>query len=580
MSVLDQINSPADLKKLSTEELPELSRELRTFLIDTILHSGGHFAGNLGVVELTIALHYVLNSPDEPIIWDVGHQAYVHKILTGRKQFLHQIRQTHGISGFPKRDEHIHDVFGTGHSSTAISAALGFAVAHQRKGPDERIFTAVVGDGALTGGMAFEALNHAALSNARLLVVVNDNSIGIDPNTGAMSQMLGKMQANSPNWFTEMGFHYSGPVDGHDVRSLVDKLRELRHASFPHVLHVKTIKGKGYAPAEKEQTRWHSTAAYVKLEPAEKQPSEKVVKYQDVFGETLCELAALDERVCGVTPAMPSGSGMRKAMDLYPNRFWDVGIAEQHAVTFSAALALSGDIPFCSVYSTFLQRAYDQVIHDVALQQAPVIFCVDRAGLVGEDGPTHHGSFDLAFLQPVPDVVVVAPKDEEELRALMYSAMQDRSKPWFIRYPKGYGTGIDWKTPLRQIPVGTGSLLHLGTRIALLTIGTATAAAQAAAHASGINPSLVHMRFLKPLDTGLLQAIMDQHDVLITVEDGSIIGGLGAAVASYSAQQQWKGQLVTLGIPDYFPAHGSNNDLQHEAGYDVAGILNTLNRFV
>ncbi|MEY3984275.1 MAG: hypothetical protein RL160_1834 [Bacteroidota bacterium] len=580
MSVLDQINNPADLKKLSTEQLPELSRELRTFLIETILHSGGHFAGNLGVVELTVALHYVLNSPEEPIIWDVGHQAYVHKILTGRKQFLHQIRQTHGISGFPKRDENIHDVFGTGHSSTAISAALGFAVAQQGQDPRERIYTAVVGDGALTGGMAFEALNHAALSNTRLLVVVNDNSIGIDPNTGAMSQMLGKMHTNSPNWFTEMGFHYSGPVDGHDVCSLVDKLRELRHASFPHVLHVKTIKGKGYAPAEKEQTRWHSTAAYVKLEPAEKQPSEKAVKYQDVFGETLCELAALDERVCGVTPAMPSGSGMRKAMDIYPNRFWDVGIAEQHAVTFSAALALAGKIPFCTVYSTFLQRAYDQIIHDVALQQAPVIFCVDRAGLVGEDGPTHHGSFDLAFLHPVPGAVIVAPKDEEELRALMYTAMHDRSRPWFIRYPKGHGTGIAWKSPWRNIPIGTGSLLHQGTRIALLTIGTTTAAAQAAAHASGLNPSLAHMRFLKPLDTGLLTAIMDQHDVLITIEDGSIIGGLGAAVASFAAQMQWKGQLVNLGIPDYFPPHGYNNDLQHEAGYDVAGILNTLGRFV
>jgi 1-deoxy-D-xylulose-5-phosphate synthase len=579
MPVLDQINSPADLKKLSPEALPELSRELRNFLIETILHSGGHFAGNLGVVELSVALHYVLNSPEEPIIWDVGHQAYVHKILTGRKDLLSRIRQTQGISGFPKRGENIHDVFGTGHSSTAISAALGFAVAQQGQDPRERIYTAVVGDGALTGGMAFEALNHAALSNTRLLVVVNDNSIGIDPNTGAMNQMLGNMKQGRPNWFTEMGFHYSGPVDGHDVVSLVQTLVGLRHAAFPHVLHVKTIKGKGYEPAEKEQTRWHSTAAYVKLEPADKQPLKQAPKYQDVFGETLCELAALDERVCGVTPAMPSGSGMRKAMDLYPNRFWDVGIAEQHSVTFSAALALAGKIPFCSVYSTFLQRAYDQIIHDVALQQAPVIFCVDRAGLVGEDGPTHHGSFDLAFLQPIPGVVIAAPKDEEELRALMYTAMQDRNGPWFIRYPKGHGTGIACDTALRRIPLGTGSLLHQGTRIALLTIGTTTAAAQAAALASGLNPTVAHMRFLKPLDTALLKAIMDQHEILITVEDGSIIGGFGAAVSSFAAQEQWHGQIMKLGIPDDFPAHGHNDDLQKEAGYDTAGILNALMRF-
>ena len=579
MPVLDQINSPADLKKLSPEALPELSRELRNFLIETILHSGGHFAGNLGVVELTVALHYVLNSPEEPIIWDVGHQAYVHKILTGRKELLNQIRQTHGISGFPKRGENIHDVFGTGHSSTAISAALGFAVAQQDQAPNSCIYTAVVGDGALTGGMAFEALNHAALSNTRLLVVVNDNSMGIDPNTGAMNQMLRNMQSGSPNWFTEMGFHYSGPVDGHDVLLLVRTLEALRHDSFPHVLHVKTIKGKGYEPAEKEQTRWHSTAAYVKLEPADKQPVKQVPKYQDVFGETLCELAALDQRVCGVTPAMPSGSGMRKAMDLHPDRFWDVGIAEQHAVTFSAALALAGKIPFCSVYSTFLQRAYDQIIHDVALQQAPVIFCVDRAGLVGEDGPTHHGSFDLAFLQPIPGVVIAAPKDEAELRALMYTAMQDRSAPWFIRYPKGHGTGIAWDAALTCIQPGTGTILQQGTRIALLTIGTTTAAAQAAALASGLNPTVVHMRFLKPLDTALLKAIMNQHEVLITVEDGSVIGGLGAAVASFAAEEQWQGQIIKLGIPDYFPAHGHNSDLQKEAGYDTAGILNALKTF-
>jgi 1-deoxy-D-xylulose-5-phosphate synthase len=573
----EPINSPADLKLLGPEQLPALCQNIRKFLIDTILHNGGHFAGNLGVVELSVALHYVLNSPEEPIIWDVGHQAYVHKILTGRRDLLHTIRKTLGISGFPKRGENPHDVFGTGHSSTAISAALGFALAHRLNTHDQRIFTAVVGDGALTGGMAFEALNHAAVSDARLLIVVNDNSIGIDPNTGAMNQMLRHMETGKPNWFTEMGFHYSGPVDGHNVVQLVHTLEALRNAAFPHVLHIKTLKGKGYEPAEIEQTRWHSTAAFVKLDPASIPALKSVPRYQDVFAETLCELAALDERVCGVTPAMPSGSGMRMAMDRFPERFWDVGIAEQHAVGFSAALALAGKIPFCSVYSTFLQRAYDQVIHDVALQEAPVVFCVDRAGLVGEDGPTHHGSFDLAFLQPIPGVVIAAPKDEEELRALMYSATRDRTRPWFIRYPKGAATGIAWKTPFRNIPVGSGSLLRSGQHIALLTLGTTTASALEAASASGINPTVAHMRFLKPLDEALLLAVMNTHDVLITIEDGCISGGLASAVASFTAAHGWKGRIHSLGIPDYFPSHGSNTDLQREAGYDTAGILHLLN---
>jgi 1-deoxy-D-xylulose-5-phosphate synthase len=578
MPTPEQIKSPADLKLLGPEALPALCSYLRDILIDTILKNGGHFAGNLGVVELSVALHYVLNSPEEPIIWDVGHQAYVHKMLTGRKDILHTIRKMGGISGFPKRGENPHDVFGTGHSSTAISAALGFALANKSVS-DNRIYTAVVGDGALTGGMAFEALNHAAVSNARLLIIVNDNSIGIDPNTGAMNQMLGKMQSGKPNWFTEMGFHYSGPVDGHDVAGLVHTLSELRKASFPHVLHVKTIKGKGYEPAEKEQTRWHSTTAYVKLEPAGEPKPKSKPRYQDVFAETLCELAAMDERVCGVTPAMPSGSGMRLAMDHFPDRFWDVGIAEQHAVGLSAALALAGKIPFCSVYSTFLQRAYDQVIHDVALQQAPVVFCVDRAGLVGEDGPTHHGSFDLAFLQPIPGVVIAAPKDEEELRSLMYSAMLDRSQPWFIRYPKGASSGLAWKTPFRQIPKGSGTLLHNGTRIALLSIGTTTAVAAEAAEASGLNPSLVHMRFLKPLDEALLLAVMNTHDVLITIEDGCITGGLGSAVTAFAAKHQYQGRIHCLGIPDEFPSQGSNAELQKIAAYDTAGILKVLNLY-
>jgi len=579
MQLLDKINEPADLKQLTPDLLPQLCSEIRSFLIDTILQNGGHFAGNLGVVELTVALHYVLHSPAEPIIWDVGHQAYVHKILTGRRQAMNKIRRTHGISGFPKRDENPHDLFGTGHSSTAISAALGFALAAYIEPGQSNIFTAVVGDGALTGGMAFEALNHAAVSHARLLVVVNDNSMGIDPNTGAMNQMLGDMQPEKPNWFTDMGFHYSGPVDGHNVQGLVSTLEALRHQDFPRVLHVKTIKGKGYEPAEREQTRWHSTAAFVKMEPADEQLQEPKIRYQDVFAETLCELAAADTRICGVTPAMPSGSGMRLAMDRFPDRFWDVGIAEQHAVGFSAALALAGKIPFCSIYSTFLQRAYDQVIHDVALQQAPVIFCVDRAGLVGEDGPTHHGSFDLSFLHPIPGVVIAAPMNEAELRNLMYSATLDRSRPWFIRYPKGAGTGMKLPTTFQALPVGEGSLLNSGQRVALLCLGTVSASAQEAAMASGINPTVAHMRFLKPLDTALLDAIMHTHEVLITVEDGSIIGGLGSAVMAHAAAKNWKGIIHPLGIPDVFPAHGSNAFLQKEAGYDTAGILHTLNHY-
>jgi 1-deoxy-D-xylulose-5-phosphate synthase len=451
MELLSQLKQVSDLHAIEHRLLPGLCEELRGELIKIILRQGGHFAGNLGVIELTVALHRVFSSPEDPIVWDVGHQAYPHKMLTGRMSDLHTIRRYNGISGFPKRGENPHDVFGTGHSSTALSAALGMSLAASLKKEIHRTCIAVVGDGALTGGMAFEALNQAAVSQSRLLIVVNDNNIGIDPNTGAMARMLQEMEPGKPNWFTAMGFDYYGPADGHDVLALVEMLERLKAGKLPAVLHVKTIKGKGYEPAEKEQTRFHSAPAWVKLDPA--QPHKEQLRFQDIFGDTLSELAALHPQVCGVTPAMPSGSGMRRVMQEYPDRFWDVGIAEQHAVTLCAGLAAEGMKPFCSVYSTFLQRGYDQLIHDVALQSLPVVFCIDRAGLVGEDGPTHHGSFDLAFLNPIPNLIIAAPRDEAHLRALMHTAAADTGKPWAIRYPRG-GSG----RPMQQIDIPADSL--------------------------------------------------------------------------------------------------------------------------
>lgn len=574
MELLSRVIQPSDLHGIDRQLLPALCEDLRAELIDTILRQGGHFAGNLGVVELTLALHYVFDSPRDPIVWDVGHQAYPHKMLTGRREALASIRRFGGISGFPKRGESPHDTFGTGHSSTALSAALGMALAAGLRDEKERTFIAVVGDGALTGGMAFEALNQAAVSDARLLVVVNDNDIGIDPNTGAMARMLQNMKAGQPNWFTEMGFAYTGPVDGHDVLALAAVLQELKKGKLPAVLHVKTIKGKGYPPAEKEQTRFHSAPAWVKLHPA--QPQAEGLRFQDVFGETLGELAAGNPLVCGVTPAMPSGSGMRRVMEQFPDRFWDVGIAEQHAVTLCAGLAAEGMKPFCSVYSTFLQRGYDQLIHDVALQSLPVVFCIDRAGVVGEDGPTHHGSFDLAFLNPVPNLIIAAPRDESQLRALMHTAAADQEKPWAIRYPRG-GSG----RPFTRLDFPNGSIgraewLLQGSGTAILALGPLCYTAMEAAQIAGSDVGVADMRFLKPLDTAFLDDVFARYQAIITLEDGVIQGGLGTAVAAHAAASGFHGRIRHLGIPDHFPGQGSIAQLWNEMGYDRAGILSAI----
>jgi 1-deoxy-D-xylulose-5-phosphate synthase len=570
MELLSQLKQVSDLHAIEHRLLPGLCEELRGELIKIILRQGGHFAGNLGVIELTVALHRVFSSPEDPIVWDVGHQAYPHKMLTGRMSDLHTIRRYNGISGFPKRGENPHDVFGTGHSSTALSAALGMSLAASLKKEIHRTCIAVVGDGALTGGMAFEALNQAAVSQSRLLIVVNDNNIGIDPNTGAMARMLQEMEPGKPNWFTAMGFDYYGPADGHDVLALVEMLERLKAGKLPAVLHVKTIKGKGYEPAEKEQTRFHSAPAWVKLDPA--QPHKEQLRFQDIFGDTLCELAALHPQVCGVTPAMPSGSGMRRVMQEYPDRFWDVGIAEQHAVTLCAGLAAEGMKPFCSVYSTFLQRGYDQLIHDVALQSLPVVFCIDRAGLVGEDGPTHHGSFDLAFLNPIPNLIIAAPRDEAHLRALMHTAAADTEKPWAIRYPRG-GSG----RPMQQIDIPADSLgkaewLREGSGTVVLALGPLCFAALAAAELAEIPCAVADMRFLKPLDLTFLDTVFAQFDAVITLEDGVVNGGLATAVAAHAAAVNYRGKLRHLGIPDVFPSQGSVAELWKELGYDRDGI--------
>lgn len=570
MELLSQLKQVSDLHAIEHRLLPGLCEELRGELIKIILRQGGHFAGNLGVIELTVALHRVFSSPEDPIVWDVGHQAYPHKMLTGRMSDLHTIRRYNGISGFPKRGENPHDVFGTGHSSTALSAALGMSLAASLKKEIHRTCIAVVGDGALTGGMAFEALNQAAVSQSRLLIVVNDNNIGIDPNTGAMARMLQEMEPGKPNWFTAMGFDYYGPADGHDVLALVEMLERLKAGKLPAVLHVKTIKGKGYEPAEKEQTRFHSAPAWVKLDPA--QPHKEQLRFQDIFGDTLCELAALHPQVCGVTPAMPSGSGMRRVMQEYPDRFWDVGIAEQHAVTLCAGLAAEGMKPFCSVYSTFLQRGYDQLIHDVALQSLPVVFCIDRAGLVGEDGPTHHGSFDLAFLNPIPNLIIAAPRDEAHLRALMHTAAADTGKPWAIRYPRG-GSG----RPMQQIDIPADSLgkaewLREGSGTVILALGPLCFAALEAAERSETPCAVADMRFLKPLDLTFLDTVFAQFDAVITLEDGVVNGGLATAVAAHAAAVNYRGKLRHLGIPDVFPSQGSVAELWKELGYDRDGI--------
>lgn len=616
--LLETIESPADMKRLKPEELIQLSNELRQFIIEVVSSNPGHFGASLGVVELTVALHHVYNSPHDQIIWDVGHQAYGHKILTGRRDVFHTNRKYGGISGFPNPAESEYDAFGVGHSSTSISAALGMAAGNMYNEDDKQV-VAIIGDGSLSGGMAYEALNNAGHAKKNLLVILNDNNISIDPSVGAMKEylldittskrynkvknevwnLLGILNKITPNarsyaqkiengiksiilkqsnLFESLNFRYFGPVDGHDVMHLTDILRDMKNIPGPKLLHVLTQKGKGFAKAEENQTEYHSpgkfnmhTGEIIRTSFDKPQPP----LYQDVFGETILELARTNKKIIGITPAMPTGSSLKIMMDALPDRTYDVGIAEQHAVTFSAGLASTGMIPFCNIYSSFMQRAYDQVIHDVAIQHLPVVFCLDRAGLVGSDGVTHHGAYDLAFFRCIPNMTIASPLNEVELRNMMYTAQLRHEGPVVIRYPRGRGVIVDWKQAFRELETGRGQQLEDGNDLAILTLGPiGNLATEAISMLKEEHISIAHfdMRFLKPLDTQLLDKVFSRFEKIITVEDASIVGGLGSAVIEYMNDNNYKAKILRLGIPDRFVEHGTQEELYHECGFDAAGI--------
>jgi 1-deoxy-D-xylulose-5-phosphate synthase len=623
-SLLEKIDSPDDLKKFQLNELPQVCNDLRNFIIDELSVNPGHFGASLGVVELTVALHYVYNTPYDQLIWDVGHQAYGHKILTGRKKVFNTNRKFKGISGFPKRDESIYDSFGVGHASTSISAALGMSVASQLKNETDRKVIAVIGDGSMTGGMAFEALNNAGGNKSDLLVILNDNNMAIDPNVGGMNRYLlnisksetynrfkkdvwdglGKLDGfgkkarrilqrnqhalknmilKENNIFEAFDFRYFGPIDGHDVVYLTEVLTDLKNIPGPKLLHVITQKGKGFKLAEINQTKYHAPGLFDK-DTGEiyscNCPIDKAPKFQNVFGETLVELAELNEKIVGITPAMPTGCSMNLMFEKMPDRAFDVGIAEQHAVTFSAGLATQGMIPFCNIYSTFMQRAYDQIVHDVAIQKLPVIFCLDRGGLVGEDGPTHHGVFDIAYMRSIPNMIVSAPMDEIELRNLMYTAQLPENKlPFSIRYPRGCGIKPNWRKPFEKIEIGTGRKLTDGKDVALLSIGKAGIFAKRAVKSlenKDISAAHFDMRFVKPIDKKLLTEVFKNFKIIVTIEDGVIQGGFGSAVLEFMAENNFSATVKLLGIPDKFIEHGSPEDLYRECGIDVKGITNSV----
>jgi 1-deoxy-D-xylulose-5-phosphate synthase len=572
--LLDTINSPKELRQLSKDDLPQLAQELRNFIINIVATKEGHLGASLGVVELTIALHYVFNTPEDLLIWDVGHQAYGHKILTERKDIFDTNRQFGGISGFPKRDESTYDAFGVGHSSTSISAALGMAIASQLKG-EKRHHIAVIGDASIASGMAFEGLNHAGVTDANLLVILNDNAIGIDPSVGALKQYLTNVKIGTQkqdNIFEALNFDYSGPIDGHDIFKVISELERLKTVEGPKLLHIITTKGKGLKQAEDNQVTYHAPGKfdaetgeiYVKAETIEPP------KYQDVFGHTIVELAKQNKSIVGITPAMPTGSSLKYMMAEFPDRAFDVGIAEQHAVTLAAGMATQGLIPFCNIYSTFLQRAYDQVIHDVALQNLPVIFCLDRAGLVGEDGATHHGIFDLAYLRCIPNLVVFAPRNEIELRNIMYTAQLGLKQPIAIRYPRGRGVTIDWKQPFKKIEIGKGIQLKQGKKLAILSIGTI--ANNVSDAVSDFNVSHYDLRFVKPLDKTLLHQIFTTYQNIVTIEDNCIKGGFGSAIIEFASTYNYKILITQLGIPDVFIEHGNLIQLQKSIGIDTESI--------
>jgi 1-deoxy-D-xylulose-5-phosphate synthase len=618
--LLAKINGPADLQKLDQVQLVQLCEELRQFIIDNVSVYGGHFGASLGVVELTVAVHYVYRAPEDQIVWDVGHQAYGHKILTGRRDTFHTNRIYGGISGFPKRAESPYDAFGVGHSSTSVSAALGMATASRQLGlPNKQV--AIIGDGALTGGIAFEALNHAGVSDTDLLIILNDNCMSIDPNVGALKDyltdittsstynklkddvwnLLGKLSGigknaqeivskiengikstllSQSNLFESLNLRYFGPVDGHDVDHLVAVLNDLKNIKGPKILHCVTVKGKGYGPAEKgNATTWHAPGTFDKItgEIYKKHYDlPQAPRYQDVFGHTLVELARRNDKIIGITPAMPSGSSMNIMMQEMPGRAIDVGIAEQHAVTFSAGLATQGLIPFCNIYSSFMQRAYDQVIHDVCIQDLAVNFCLDRAGFAGADGPTHHGAYDIAYFRCLPNMIVAAPMDESELRNLMYTAQLPRKgKAFSIRYPRGQGVMPEWRTPMEEIVVGTGRMISEGEHVAILTIGhIGNYAVEACAELlkQGIDAAHYDMRFVKPLDEKLLHQIFRKFNRIITVEDGCVQGGFGSAILEFMADHHYQAEVKRLGIPDAVVEHGEQIELHRECGFDPAGI--------
>ena len=621
--ILAKIESPDDVKNLNQTQLVELCNDLRQFIVDNVSVYGGHFGASLGVVELTVALHYVYNTPYDQLVWDVGHQAYGHKILTGRRDNFHTNRTYNGISGFPKRTESKYDTFGVGHSTTSISAGLGMAIASKYKNEKDRQHIAVIGDGAMTGGLAFEAMNHAGVSNSNLLIILNDNCMSIDPNVGALKdyltdittsgtynrlksdvwKVLGKMSKfgksaqeiasklesslkslilHQSNLFESLNLRYFGPVDGHDIDHMVHVLEDLKKIPGPKILHCITTKGKGFALAEKDQTKWHAPGKFDKITGVIRKKEIEMPqppKYQVVFGETLLELAMQNDKIMGVTPAMPSGSSMNIMMKAMPDRSFDVGIAEQHAVTFSAGLATQGLIPFCNIYSTFMQRAYDQVIHDVAIQKLPVVFCLDRAGLVGADGPTHHGAYDLAYMRCIPNMVIAAPMNESELRNMMFTSQLPGNGPIAIRYPRGQGVMPEWRTPFEQLEIGRGRKICDGENVAILSIGHVgnyVVNACQLLYKSDIYPAHYDLRFAKPLDEVLLNEVFSKFNKIITIEDGCLPGGFGSSILEFMADNNHSAQIVRLGIPDEIIEHGEPEQLHKDCGYDVENIKNTV----
>ncbi|TXD53198.1 MULTISPECIES: 1-deoxy-D-xylulose-5-phosphate synthase [unclassified Polaribacter] len=584
-NLLNNISNPSDLRKLNPEQLPQLAQELRTFIIDIIAAKEGHLGASLGVIELTIALHYLFDTPNDLLVWDVGHQAYGHKILTNRKDIFHTNRQFDGISGFPSRKESEFDTFGVGHSSTSISAALGMAIASNLKGETHKHHIAVIGDASIASGMAFEALNHAGVSNANLLIILNDNAIGIDPSVGALKEYLTKVKtdrklATQNNIIKALNFDYSGPIDGHDLPKLIAELERLKHVKGPKFLHIITTKGKGLQKAEEDQITYHAPGKFDKITGERiKKKKSLFTKYQDVFGETIVELAKKNDKIVGITPAMLTGSSLKLMMQKFPDRTFDVGIAEQHAVTLAAGMATQGLIAFCNIYSTFLQRAYDQIIHDVALQNLPVIFCLDRAGLVGEDGATHHGVFDIAFLRCIPNLIIFAPRNEIELRNMLFTAQLGLKNPIAIRYPRGTGKTIDWRQPFTSIEIGKGICIREGSEIAVLSIGTIADTVSEAIYLSEKNNEIAHfdMRFVKPLDEKLLHQVFKKHHKIITIEDGTVKGGFGSTILEFASENKYQNTVKVLGIPDEFITHGNVTELHKKIGLNAASLAQHFN---